>query len=202
MTILSKSHRIPEKARKSSYPLQRLLNYGSQYHQQIWLATLLSIINTILDLAPPWLVGIAVDILVKQQESVIAKLGVKDIFWQFLLLSAVTVIIWVLESLSQYAFDRLWRNLAQNIQHNLRLDAYNHLQQLDSAYFEESSTGGLMSILNDDINQLEDFLNYGANDIIQITTSIIILVGGAILILPLYYLGGNVADAIYYLGFF
>ncbi|MBW4569127.1 MAG: ABC transporter ATP-binding protein/permease [Tolypothrix carrinoi HA7290-LM1] len=184
MTILSQSHRVSEKVRKSSYPLQRLLNYGSQYRQQIWLATLLSIINTILDLAPPWLVGIAVDILVEQQESVIAKLGVKDIFWQFLLLSGVTVIIWILESLSQYGFDRLWRNLAQNIQHNLRLDAYNHLQELDSAYFEESSTGGLMSILNDDINQLEDFLNYGANDIIQITTSIIILVGGAILILP------------------
>jgi ATP-binding cassette subfamily B protein len=184
VTILSQSHRVSEKVRKSSYPLQRLLNYGSQYRQQIWLATLLSIINTILDLAPPWLVGIAVDILVEQQESVIAKLGVKDIFWQFLLLSGVTVIIWILESLSQYGFDRLWRNLAQNIQHNLRLDAYNHLQELDSAYFEESSTGGLMSILNDDINQLEDFLNYGANDIIQITTSIIILVGGAILILP------------------
>ena len=185
MTTLSKPHKIPENLKKSSYPLQRLLNYGSQYRQQICLATLLSIINTILDLAPPWLVGIAVDILVQQQESAIGNLGVKDIFWQFVVLSVVTVIIWVLESLSEYGSDRLWRNLAQNIQHNLRLDAYNHLQELDSAYFEESSIGGLMSILNDDINQLEDFLNYGARDIIGISTSIIILIGGALLILPL-----------------
>ncbi|MBE8964954.1 ABC transporter ATP-binding protein [Nostocales cyanobacterium LEGE 12452] len=186
MTIISKSSKVSNKVRNSAHPLQRLLNYGSQYRQQIWQATLCSIINTILDLAPPWLIGIAVDILVEQQNSVFGKLGVKDIVWQFLLLSLLTMIVWILESSSEYAYNRIWRNLAQNIQHNLRLDAYNHVQELDSAYFEESSTGGLMSILNDDINELEDFLNFGANEIINIVTSLIILVGGALFILPPY----------------
>ncbi|TBR57020.1 ABC transporter [Westiellopsis prolifica IICB1] len=185
MAITSKkTPRVSNKRKNSAYPLQRLLNYGSQYRQQIWQATLFSIINTILDLAPPWLIGVAVDILVKQQDSVIAKLSVKDIFWQFFLLSVVTIIIWILESASEYAYSTLWRNLAQNIQHDLRLNAYNHVQELDSAYFEESSTGGLMSILNDDINRLEDFLNFVANEIIQITTSVIILTCGAFWILP------------------
>ena len=185
MAIISKkSPRVSNQRKNSTHPLQRLLNDGSQYRQQIWQATLFSIINTILDLAPPWLIGVAVDILVKQQDSVIAKLGVKDIFWQFLLLSVVTIIIWILESASEYAYSTLWRNLAQNIQHDLRLNAYNHVQELDSAYFEESSTGGLMSILNDDINRLEDFLNFVANEIIQITTSVIILTCGAFWILP------------------
>ncbi|MBD2562251.1 MULTISPECIES: ABC transporter ATP-binding protein [Nostoc] len=169
---------------KKRSPLQRLLNYGDKYRPQIYQATAYSIINTILDLAPPWLIGVAVDILVQQQDSFIAKFGIKEVVWQFALLSLITVIVWIFESLSQYAYDRLWRNLAQNIQHNLRLDAYNHLQELESAYFEDSSTGGLMSILSDDINQLEDFLNGGANEIIQVTTSFIILIGGAFLILP------------------
>ncbi len=184
MTITSKSPKVSKNLRNSAHPLQRLVNYGSQYRQQIGQATLFSIINTILDLAPPWLIGIAVDILVEKQNSVFAKLGVKEVFWQFLLLSLITIIIWILESASEYAYNTLWRNLAQNIQHNLRLDAYNHVQQLDSAYFEESSTGGLMSILNDDINQLEDFLNYVANEILQITTSVLILTCGAFWILP------------------
>ncbi|QLE58591.1 ABC transporter ATP-binding protein [Nostoc sp. TCL26-01] len=166
-------------------PLQRLLKYGEKYRGQIYNASTYSVINTILDLAPPWLVGVAVDILVEKQNSFIGKLGIQDVLWQFALLSLVTVIIWIFESLSQYAYDRLWRNVAQNIQHNLRLDAYNHLQQLESAYFEDSSTGGLMSILSDDINQLEDFLNGGANEIIQVTTSLIILIGGAFFILPI-----------------
>jgi len=36
---------------------------------------------------------------------------------------------------------------AQTIQHDLRLDAYEHLQELELAYFEERSTGRLISIL-------------------------------------------------------
>lgn len=186
MTITSKSKSpiASNKASNSAHPLQRVLKYGRRYRQQTWQAILFSIINTILDLAPPWLIGTAVDILVKKDDSLIAKWGVKDIFSQFLLLSFITVVIWVFESLSQYAYDRLWRNLAQNIQHHLRLDTYNHVQELDSAYFEDSSTGNLMSILNDDINQLEDFLNFGANDIIQISTSLIILTIGAFWVLP------------------
>ena len=72
--------------------------------------------------------------------------------------------------------------MAQNIQHDLRLDAYKHLQELELAYFEERSTGGLMSILSDDINQLERFLDVGANDLIQVTTTVLII-GGAFFIL-------------------
>ncbi|AFZ59623.1 ABC transporter ATP-binding protein [Anabaena cylindrica FACHB-243] len=179
--MTSKFHPLSNK--RSS--LQRLLHYGQKYQGQIYQASTYSVINTILDLAPPWLIGVAVDILVQKQDSFIGKLGIQEVVWQFALLSLITVIVWIFESLSEYAYNRLWRNLAQNIQHNLRLDAYNHLQELESAYFEDSSTGGLMSILGDDINQLEDFLNGGANEIIQVTTSFIILIGGAFLILPL-----------------
>lgn len=165
-------------------PFQRLLKYARPYRQKIYLATTFSILNTLLDLAPPWLVGVAVDILVKQENSQLAYFGIKDILLQFVTLSILTVIIWVFESLTQYLYDNLWRKLAQNIQHYLRLDAYNHLQELELAYFEDSSTGGLLSILNDDINQLEDFLNRGANEIIQVATSMVVLIGGAFLILP------------------
>jgi ATP-binding cassette subfamily B protein len=61
--------------------------------------------------------------------------------------------------------------LAQILQHKLRLDAYTHIQNADVSYFENISTGQLVSILNDDINQLERFLDNGANVIIQIIAS-------------------------------
>ncbi|MDZ8184099.1 MAG: ABC transporter ATP-binding protein [Nostoc sp. ChiSLP02] len=176
--------RVSPKPKNLNSPLKRLLNYAIQYRLQIWQATFFTIANTIFDLAPPWLIGVAVDILVEQQNSFIAKLGVKDVIWQFFLLSVATIIIWILESASEYAYTRLWRNLAQDIQHDLRLDTYNRVQELDSAYFEESSTGGLMSILNDDINKLEDFLNFVASEIIQVATSVFILTCGAFWILP------------------
>lgn len=182
MAIASKSHRASRRRQKSAHPLQRLLDYGHQYRQQIWLATIYSILNKFFDLAPPGLIGVAVDVVVKQQDSIIAQLGVKDVFGQFLIISFLTVIIWILESVFEYAYARVWRNLAQNIQHDLRLDAYKHLQDLELSYFEERSTGGLMSVLSDDINQLERFLDVGANDIIQVATTVVII-GSAFFIL-------------------
>ncbi len=182
MAQVLKSNQLQEQRRNSTHPLKRLLDYGHDYRQKIWLAVICSVLNKVFDLAPPVLIGFAVDIVVKQEDSIIASWGITDIFWQFLILAFLTVLTWVLESIFEYALETLWRNLAQTIQHDLRLDAYKHLQNLELAYFEERSTGGLMSILSDDINQLERFLDVGANDILQTATTIIIL-GGAFLIL-------------------
>ncbi len=164
------------------HPWKRLLNYARGYRQQIWLAAVCSVLNKIFDLAPPALIGAAVDVVVQQQDSLIARLGVVEVFDQFLLLSLLTFIVWLLESVFQYAYAWLWRNLAQDIQHDLRLDAYSHLQNLELAYFESQSTGGLMSILNDDINQLERFLDIGANELLQVSTTVVVI-GGVFFVL-------------------
>ncbi|TVP63939.1 MAG: ABC transporter ATP-binding protein [Nodularia sp. (in: Bacteria)] len=182
VAIAFKSNQASTRRRHSVHPLQRLLDYGHEYRQQIWLAIGCSILNKLFDLAPPALIGIAVDVVVQQQDSIIAQFGVQDIFGQFLILSLLTVITWILESFFEYRYKLLWRNLGQKIQHNLRLDAYKHLQELELAYFEERSTGGLMSILSDDVNQLERFLDVGANDLIQVATTVVII-GGAFFVL-------------------
>lgn len=163
-------------------PLKRLFAYGHNYRTEIRQAIACSVLNKIFDLAPPALIGAAVDVVVQKEDSLIAQLGVTDIFTQLLILAVLSLIIWGLESLFEYAYSRLWRNLAQTIQHDLRLDAYAHLQSLDLAFFEDRSTGRLMSILNDDINQLERFLDVGANEILQVSTTVVII-GAAFLIL-------------------
>ncbi|MGK7910989.1 MAG: ABC transporter ATP-binding protein [Synechococcus sp.] len=158
-----------------STPFVRLLKYARTYRQQIWLASGCSVLNKLFDLAPPALIGIAVNVVVEKDNSFIAQFGVDSVFHQLLILSFLTLIVWGLESAFEYAFARLWRNLAQHIQNDLRLEAYGHLQELEMAYFEQRSTGELMSILNDDVNQLERFLDGGANDLIQVTTTVIIV---------------------------
>jgi ATP-binding cassette, subfamily B, bacterial len=157
------------------HPLQRLLAYGKNYYFQTWQAVISSIFNKLCDIAPEILIGAAVDVVVKKQDSFIASWGVRDVKQQLIALTIVTVIVWVLESVSQYVYTNLWRNLSQKIQHNLRLDAYGHIQELDLAYFENQSTGNLMAILGDDINQLERFLDVGANEIIQVLTNAIVI---------------------------
>ena len=158
-----------------SHPLRRLFHYARPHRTQIGLATLFSILNKLFDLAPPVLIGAAVDVVVNQQDSFIAGLGMTDVMSQLWLLGGLTAFIWILESLFEYLFSIAWRNLAQTLQHDLRLDGYSHVQGLEMAYFEDQSAGGLMAILNDDINQLERFLDGGANDILQVVTTVIVV---------------------------
>ncbi len=166
------------------HPLSRLVQYSRRYRRRIIWATIASILNKLFDLAPPILIGVAVDVVVEQQGSLLASWGIADVFMQLVVLGGLTLLIWGLESLFEYLFAVAWRNLAQDIQHDLRIDTYNHVQGLDMSYFEERSTGGMMSVLNDDINQLERFLDIGANDIIQLVTTVVVIGGIFIVLAP------------------
>ena len=157
-------------------PIYRLISHMKEHRSTMWLATLFSILNKIFDLAPPLLIGAAVDVVVKQQDSSLSGyFGYSDPKEQLIILSILTVIIWVFESLFEYIYGVLWRNLAQTVQHELRLDAYSHIQELEMAWFSDQSKGELMSILNDDINQLERFLDKGANELLQVGTTVVII---------------------------
>ena len=63
-------------------------------------------------------------------------------------MAPVSVVVWVLESVTDYTADLLWRNLAQDVEHDLRMDAYRHVQELELAYFEDLSTRELASVLD------------------------------------------------------
>lgn len=158
------------------HPIIQLLNYSKKYKRDIRLATIFSLLNKIFDILPEVLIGFAVDVVVKRQDSLIANyLGVHDPVHQIITLGILTGLIWILESLFEYLYSLRWSFLAQNIQHDLRLDTYSHVQQLSMEYFENKATGNIMSIINDDINQLERFLNDGINQIIQITASTVLI---------------------------
>lgn len=137
------------------------------------LAGVFSVLNKIMDIAPEILIGGAVDVVVRREGSWLAGFGVVDVEDQLVVLAGLTFVVWVLESVFEYAYGLLWRNLAQTVQHELRVETYDHVQGLDLAYFEDRSVGGLMAIINDDVNQLERFLDGGANELIQTVTAVV-----------------------------
>jgi len=167
-----------------SSPLWRLISYGRSYQTEALWAVLCSVLNKIFDLAPPALIGAAIDVVVQGQESWLARWGIRAVAAQFVVLCVLSVLIWVGESLFQYAQGVLWRNLSQNLEHRLRLHAYEHTQQLPLAYFEDRSVGQLMAVLNDDINQLERFLDHGANDLLQTATTVLVISTAFFLMAP------------------
>lgn len=162
-------------------PFKRLLSYMRPHRGTIRLASFCSILNKIWDLAPPLLIGLAVDVVVLREDSLLASMGVEDPWHQLVLLSVLTFLIWGLESLFEYFYGVLWRNLAQTVQHELRLDTFDHVQQQGMAWFDERQKGDILAILNDDINQLERFLDKGANDLLQVSTTVIVV--GAVFLL-------------------
>ena len=148
--------------------LGRLIHRLRPHRRLIRLASLCSILNKLFDLAPPVLIGLAVDVVVKQQNSWLAALGVVSVPSQLGFLAAASFVIWSAESLFEYLYALLWRDLAQSVQHELRVEAYDHLQQLEMAFFEAGSSGRLLTILNDDINQFHgsvaENIAYGSFD--------------------------------------
>ena len=156
-------------------PFKRLLRYMAPHRGTIRLATFCSILNKIWDLAPPLLIGLAVDVVVLREESFLAGLGYENPWHQLILLSVLTFIIWGLESLFEYFYGILWRNLAQTVQHELRLETFAHVQKQGMGWFDERQKGDILAILNDDINQLERFLDKGANDFLQVATTVVVV---------------------------
>jgi ATP-binding cassette subfamily B protein len=165
--------------------LKDLFNYALEQGTKVRRGIIYSILNKLFDLAPPVLIGVAIDIVVEGSDSFIGNLGYADRRQQLIILAIVTFIIWGLESSFDYIAAVTWRNISQDIEHSLRTDTFNNVLGLDLAFFENKSSGRLMAILNDDVNQLETFLDNGANRLVQTATTVVVIGGTFLYISPL-----------------
>ncbi|MBS1847789.1 MAG: ABC transporter ATP-binding protein [Actinobacteria bacterium] len=165
-------------------PLRELWQYSRGHRGRVILAFCLSVANKIFDIAPELLIGAAVDIVVTTHgETFVGRVtGVSNRMDQLTILVVATVVIWLLESASEYLAIVTWRNLSQRLEHEARMDCYRHVQDLEMAYFEDQSSGGLMAVLNDDVNQLERFLDMGPHKL-TITAANVVFVGITFLVM-------------------
>lgn len=129
-----------------------------------------------MDVAPEILIGAVIDVVVRGEQSFMSTaFGVTDRWEQLVILAVLNACIWILESTFGYLSALAWRNLSQTIEHEMRTDLYSNVQALEVAYFEDTTSGGLLSILNDDINQLERFLDGGAASIIELFWNVVLV---------------------------
>lgn len=160
----------------STPPLRDLWRHASTRRPKVVFATVMSFTNKVFDVLPELLIGVAVDVVVNEGNSLVGRLtGIEDRFEQLVVLAVATVVIWVAESVSQYVAHVTWRNLAQAVEHDTRMEAYRHVQSLEMAYFEDTTSGGMLTVLNDDVNQLERFLDVGADKIIQSIANVVLV---------------------------
>ena len=156
--------------------LRRLWRYARRHRPKVIAATTYTTLGKVMDVVPEVLIGAVIDVIVRGQGSFVATtFGVQDRWHQLVILAIANAFVWIFESLFGYLSARTWRNLSQSIEHDMRTELYDHVQQLEVAWFEDTTSGGLLSVLNDDINQLERFLDGGASSLIDLFWNIVLV---------------------------
>ncbi|MEI7577413.1 MAG: ABC transporter ATP-binding protein [Armatimonadota bacterium] len=156
--------------------LRRLWQYSGPHRTQVWLASTYTTLGKVMDVVPEVLIGAVIDVIVRGKGSFLAvQFGVEDRWYQLVILTIANALCWIFESLFGYLSAVTWRNLSQTIEHEMRIGLYDHVQKLELAWFEDTTSGGLMSVMNDDINQLERFLDGGAASIITVFWNVVLV---------------------------
>jgi ATP-binding cassette subfamily B protein len=162
-------------------PMWRLFGYLGRYRGRFGAGIGTSIANKVLDLMPPLLVAWVIDSIRGEPpawiEAVVGVDAAPMAMASFL--AVLAVLIFFGESAFEWMYRYAFLTLAQNAEHDLRLDAYNALQRREIEFFERHRLGETMSMLNDDVNQLERFLNTGFNQLLQVV--VLFVFAGAVL---------------------
>ncbi|WP_142859465.1 ABC transporter ATP-binding protein [Salinigranum halophilum] len=175
------------------HPMVNLLGYASTYWMRLSLGVLAAFLTRFARLVPPIVVAAAIDRAIRQSGETglltdVGLLPAAQVTGQAARLAllerlvAIAVLAYLLRSVARFASRYLLQSAAQKVQRDLRNDTYDHLQHLSMDFFVDHQTGGMMSILNSDINRLEQFLNTEFRQLIRVVAT----VGGIAVILWTY----------------
>ena len=164
-------------------PIRRLFaTYGRDHWVPLVVGVVASLAAHLLSLVPPYVLGIAVDTVFLQNRPF--SLPMVPGAWepvdrtaQFWLSVAIIVVTFAGGSAGAWVKGWGLNEFAQSIQHEIRIDTYDAMQRLDLSFFAEKQTGELMSILNNDVNRLEQFLNGGLSVITMIGVTVVGVAG-------------------------
>jgi ATP-binding cassette subfamily B protein/subfamily B ATP-binding cassette protein MsbA len=124
--------------------LLRVLRYIRPYRKTAALTLGAAILITLIELIPPWLIKTIIDDVIRAGQ-------VDWLIWLVLALVAA----YLCRSLLTLLRIRLNNRLEQQVIYDMRQDVYRALQRQSITYYENRSTGELMSRVVNDVNNLE-----------------------------------------------
>ncbi|WP_115865531.1 ABC transporter ATP-binding protein [Halorussus litoreus] len=171
-----------EQREQAENPMKRLfLEYGSDNTLAFATGVVASVFARVLNLLPPVILGVAIDSLFGDQSNqipyadamggslplvssnMVAAIIPAGRTGQFWFSVGVIAAAFGFGAAFHWARNWGWNSFAQNIQHAIRTDTYDKMQRLNMDFFADKQTGEMMSILSNDVNRLERFLNDGMN---------------------------------------
>lgn len=160
---------IPEKPRQTRKTLIRLWGYLFEHKLMLLTAFILTIISNLLALLGPTLCGSAID-------AIGTKAGAVD-FNKVIFYCILMIVFYIVSSVLSYALSVLMIHFSQRIVFRMRQDVFDHLSELPVGYFDRHQTGDIVSRISYDIDVVNASLS---NDLLQIATSVITIVGSLI----------------------
>ncbi|MBT4060284.1 MAG: ABC transporter ATP-binding protein [Euryarchaeota archaeon] len=139
--------------------LWRILPYVKSYRKRFTLGILSNALARAFDLLPFVAMGLLTDSILAGNISEVEEFA----FYGILILAAFTGLA-IAQGISNYC----WETLAQYLQHDIRMAAFDSLIKMEIRYFEDRQTGDIMSVLSADVNQLENFLSDASTSMIRI----------------------------------
>lgn len=158
---------------KINYPILRLLKeYGGPRKALLAFGLVGGIFGFLISLIPPTLFGTAIDTVFGYESLSLPLISEAFIpesqLGQFHLIIGLIVASYIAEGVLNWVRGYGLNALAQRVQHDVRVDTYDAMQHLNMDFFHNNSSGELMSVLNNDVNNLEEFLSGGATVFVRI----------------------------------
>ncbi|MBN2004334.1 MAG: ABC transporter ATP-binding protein [Anaerolineae bacterium] len=143
-----------EKARDVRGTLRRLFGYLRPYRGTLVAVFILVTLSTLLDLAGPFLNGLAVDLF-------ISKGDLSGLLKIVLLMLSIYLVAWWLRVI----LARMMVRMVQKLMLTLRGQLFAHLQTLSLSFFDRNPHGDLMSRLTNDLDALSRLLAQNVTDL-------------------------------------
>jgi ATP-binding cassette subfamily B protein len=170
---------IREYREKVERPLWQLFQrYGHGSRRWFVLGILASIGTRFASLVPPVLLGVAIDAIFRDDQPFNLP-GVPqtwlpgDTMGQFWFLIGLMAVAMVGQALLNFVRMSSLNLFSHRVKHEVRTATYQRMQRLDMEFFNEVQTGELMSILSNDTNRLERFLDNMFGESIQLSVLIV-----------------------------
>jgi len=142
----------------------RLLPFVRPYKKRVAAGLAASVLARAFDLLPILVVGKAVDQLTASVSGQETSHPIIFLWYGLIILGTFLGL-----ALFQTTSDYSWDTLSQKVRHDLRVGLYDHLQKLDFSFFDTRQTGDLMSVLSNDVDNLENFLADATTSMVRIT---------------------------------
>ncbi len=163
-----------EHRRKVDDAIRRLFEeYGRENKSEFAVGVIASVFARLLDLIPPIVLGVAIDAIFNRTRPYDLPL-IPDAWipatqqGQFWFSVGLVAVAFGGGAIFHWGRNWGWNAFSQNIQHDIRVDTYDQMQRLGMGFFADRQTGEMMSILSNDVNQLERFLNDGLNSLFRL----------------------------------